>query len=242
MSPAQPNSSKPSSQPNGVQHGAHKPGFFSKLFRILVPCASPSPAHPIDIDLPKQQQPPAANIEQEKQPAVVDSKQEVKQDEQPAVAPQTPPTPEPEPVKPEIAPEPTPEPEKVEEKPAEEPEVIAPTTPILLPEEETHGLTAGAVQPPGSTGVAPVSEKQSDGEESDRTDYSDDDLDDHILDEDEEEDRLILNGGTGIPMGPVGSCIAVRSVHCLMHFLGRGTTAFASSHLAPTCWPKVPCP
>ncbi|KAH6914161.1 HAD-like domain-containing protein [Coprinopsis sp. MPI-PUGE-AT-0042] len=209
MPPAQPNqsnSSKPSPQANGVQHGAHKPGFFSKLFRILVPCASPSPAHPIDIDVPKQQQqpPPAANVEQEKQPDVVETKQEVKQDEAPAVSPQTPPTPPPEPVKPEIAPEPTPEPEKVEEKPAEEPEVITPSTPTLLPEEETHGLTAGAVQPPGSTGVPPVAEKHSDGDESDRTDYTDDDLDDHLLDEDEEEDRLISNGGTGIPMGPDG--------------------------------------
>ena len=202
-------------KPNGGQ--TSKPGFLSKLFRILVPCASPSHAHPVEIDVPKQQEQPqpstsTAAAEQEKQPVVpeLDEKQKQPEDEKqkeetPVLPPQTPPTPPPEPVRPEVVRAPTPEPIKVNtEKPVDEPEVVTPTTPTLLPEEETQGLTAGAVQPPGSTGVAPLPEKHSDGEESDRTDYSDDDLDDHLLDEDEEEDRLILNGGTGIPMGPDG--------------------------------------
>ncbi|TEB37564.1 NIF-domain-containing protein [Coprinellus micaceus] len=98
-------------------------------------------------------------------------------------------------------------PEKVEEE-AQEVEVLTPPSPTLLPEVETEGLTSGAVQPPGSTGVPPTPERLSvhvDGNESDRTSFTeDDDLNDVDIDEDEEEDKLILNGGAGIPIGPDG--------------------------------------
>ena len=87
-------------------------------------------------------------------------------------------------------------------------------TPTLLPEEETEGVTSGAVQPPGSTGETPATDKtaQKDlppqttasapvgGDESEGTSF--DDEDDLVEDEDEE-DRLIMNGGAGIPIGPV---------------------------------------
>jgi hypothetical protein len=76
-------------------------------------------------------------------------------------------------------------------------------------------MTSGAVQPPGSTGHSqpPTPQRNSnvpsttggDNDESDNTSYTDDEeLDDGGVDEiEDEEDRLILNGGAGIPIGPV---------------------------------------
>jgi len=62
-------------------------------------------------------------------------------------------------------------------------------------------MTSGAVQPPGSKGDSPVHEKHPpvlDGDESEGTSYSED------LDEvEDDEERLISNGGAGIPLGPV---------------------------------------
>lgn len=98
--------------------------------------------------------------------------------------------------------------------------VVLPPTPSnhLLPKSETEGLTSGAVQPPGSTGTPRVSTSQAPDTtgtpnkegtpapeqhtESDAS-YSDEDEDEEILSADEEEERLILNGGSGIPIGPV---------------------------------------
>ncbi|KAJ3507394.1 hypothetical protein NLJ89_g6327 [Agrocybe chaxingu] len=84
-----------------------------------------------------------------------------------------------------------------------------PPTPTtqLLPAEETEGMTSGAVQPPGSKGDTPIHEKPhpspthtvGDENESEGSFTEDEDLDDQ-----EEEDRLILNGGAGIPIGPDG--------------------------------------
>lgn len=105
--------------------------------------------------------------------------------------------------------------------------VIVPPTPtkILLPQEETKDVTSGAVQPPGSTGgdpiyeqaLANVQQQQQDqqqrqgrdsGDDSDEsTSFTDEeDLDDgHPMDEvEDEEERLIMNGGAGIPIGPDG--------------------------------------
>jgi hypothetical protein len=85
-------------------------------------------------------------------------------------------------------------------------EVIVPPPPSahLLPEDETDGVTSGAVQPPGSTGDQVVRTHTQDSEDSDGTSYTDDDGEDrHMLDEQDEEERLIRNGGSGIPIGPV---------------------------------------
>jgi carboxy-terminal domain RNA polymerase II polypeptide A small phosphatase len=78
-------------------------------------------------------------------------------------------------------------------------------------------VTSGAVQPPGSTGDGILSphhphgrnhtvDGSLDGDESDETSFTEDeDVDDgNALDEPEDdEDRLIMNGGAGIPIGPV---------------------------------------
>jgi carboxy-terminal domain RNA polymerase II polypeptide A small phosphatase len=74
-------------------------------------------------------------------------------------------------------------------------EVVVPPTPKheLLPLADTEGVTSGAVQAPGSTGL-----------EVDDSDASVTDDERHRpLDEEDDEERLIMNGGNGIPIGPV---------------------------------------
>lgn len=85
-------------------------------------------------------------------------------------------------------------------------EVIVPPPPSahLLPEDETDGVTSGAVQPPGSTGDQLLRSSSHESEDSDGTNYTDDEAEDrHMLDEQDEEERLIRNGGSGIPIGSV---------------------------------------
>lgn len=67
---------------------------------------------------------------------------------------------------------------------------------------------SGAVQPPGSKGDSPVHEKPhvtpphaANDDESEGTNYSEDEVDE----QEDEEDRLIFNGGAGIPIGPVST-------------------------------------
>jgi len=90
-------------------------------------------------------------------------------------------------------------------------EVIIPPPPSshLLPEDETDGVTSGAVQPPGSTGDQIArSHSRASSAESDCTNVTDDEGDDpHPPDEQAEEERLIRNGGSGVPIGPV--CVFV---------------------------------
>ena len=96
-------------------------------------------------------------------------------------------------------------------------EVIVPPPPSahLLPEDETDGVTSGAVQPPGSTGDQVVRTNTHDSEDSDGTSYTDDEGEDrHMLDEQDEEDRLIRNGGSGIPIGTVRPLIL--SNYCIL--------------------------
>ncbi|KAF7361950.1 FCP1-like proteiny domain-containing protein [Mycena venus] len=85
--------------------------------------------------------------------------------------------------------------------------VQPPPSTQLLPEEETDGLTSGAVTPPGSTGeIIARTHTRDSSEDSDGTSYTDDDGDDRrAYDEHAEEQRLIKNGGAGIPIGPDGN-------------------------------------
>jgi RNA polymerase II subunit A small phosphatase-like protein len=94
---------------------------------------------------------------------------------------------------------------------------MAPPTPVsLLPPAETEGVTSGAVQAPGSTGESVLNHHPAkrdsavpanDGEETDTSFTDDEDMDDvnNVDDAQDEEDRLILNGGAGIPIGPVST-------------------------------------
>ncbi|KAF8967818.1 NLI interacting factor [Flammula alnicola] len=66
-------------------------------------------------------------------------------------------------------------------------------------------MTSGAVQPPGSLGTEIVHTHSHDSEDSDRTSFTDDEAElRQITDEQDEEERLIKAGGSGIPIGPDG--------------------------------------
>ncbi|KAI0675170.1 NIF-domain-containing protein [Trametes maxima] len=94
-------------------------------------------------------------------------------------------------------------------------DIIVPPTPTkqLLPLSETDGLTSGAVQPPGSTGedvshshllrhrVARDSGDESDGSFTEEANFNELITVDEVEDE---EQRLIRQGGNGIPTGPDG--------------------------------------
>ena len=191
-----------------------KPSFFSKLIRALVPCITPSAAHPVEIDVPrtpKSPEPSSSTVKSEKVPEPVPEEQKPQEPQVPQVAEESaaaapPVVPEPEVKSPENA-------ENVETsvQVQEEKEVVP--TPHLLPEEETEGATSGAVVPPGATGISPPTPErqhhtQDEGHESDGTSFTEDDDLDEPLDDDDEEDRLIRQGGAGIPVGPV--CFFVR--------------------------------
>ena len=88
--------------------------------------------------------------------------------------------------------------------------VIVPPTPSrashTLPLEETQGLTAGAVVPPGATADDYHQNAVVGGDDSEGTSFTDDEFHDAPEEDMEaEEARLIANGGSGIPSGPV-SC------------------------------------
>lgn len=76
----------------------------------------------------------------------------------------------------------------------EDAEVIVPPSPTnqVLPGDETAGLTSGAVVPPGSTGP-----QDDDSDESSMLNVG-------AEEEEDLEERLIMNGGVGIPIGPDG--------------------------------------
>nr|GAT57641.1 protein phosphatase [Mycena chlorophos] len=81
-------------------------------------------------------------------------------------------------------------------------EIMTPPTPVsLIPPDESEGVTSGAVQAPGSTGE-PVTKRESVAEDTETSFTDEDDIADNI---DDDEDRLILNGGAGIPTGPDGN-------------------------------------
>ncbi|KIK67127.1 hypothetical protein GYMLUDRAFT_156524 [Collybiopsis luxurians FD-317 M1] len=91
-------------------------------------------------------------------------------------------------------------------------EIVIPPPPSsqLRPEDETDGVTSGAVQPPGSTGEPLIRSITRDSDdESDGTHYTEEelqgrDLHQSLLDEQAEEERLVRSGGSGIPVGPDG--------------------------------------
>ncbi|KAJ2918573.1 hypothetical protein MD484_g1892, partial [Candolleomyces efflorescens] len=92
------------------------------------------------------------------------------------------------------------------EPPTPDSEVVVPLPPHthVLPQEETDGLTSGAVQPPGSSGSEITRSPTRDSfEDSDGT--SEDEEIHHIQQEQDEEERLIKAGGSGIPIGPDGT-------------------------------------
>jgi carboxy-terminal domain RNA polymerase II polypeptide A small phosphatase len=172
--------------------------FFSKIIRLLIPCIGPSSrAHPVDVDdrASGSTEPHSSEAHKEKQ-ALKEVERPAKPDS--AATSSSPPLKAPDPL---AIPPPA----------APDAELILPPTPTkrLLPQAETEGVTSGAVQPPGSTGDDIAldhsrAHTRDSGDESEGTSYSEDeDVDDHLDDAEDDEDRLIMNGGAGIPIGPV---------------------------------------
>jgi RNA polymerase II subunit A small phosphatase-like protein len=109
-----------------------------------------------------------------------------------------------------------PDPPSSRAPPTPDSEVVVPI-PIhthTLPPEETDGLTSGAVQPPGSTGTIEISRtptrESSDG--SVATTSEDEEIN-RIQHEQDEEERLIKAGGSGIPIGPVRVTLSSFPAH-----------------------------
>ncbi|KAG5645184.1 hypothetical protein DXG03_006702 [Asterophora parasitica] len=209
----------PASKANGTSthkpsSRSSKPSFLSKVLRALVPCINPSSdTHPIEVHAiaslsGSKEKPPSTSSERVTAPPAA-SNASVKE-----VVPPAPAVTEPATTVTLV------EPDNLSlEKPAiiEEELVIPPTPPAphLLPLEETEGVTEGAVQAPGSTGGSPSTDSKrhsrdsiprsnvSAEEESEGTSFTEDDEIDGLSEEDDEE-RLIMNGGAGIPIGPDG--------------------------------------
>ncbi|CAE6452124.1 unnamed protein product [Rhizoctonia solani] len=208
---------KTSSQPaaGSARASAQKPakskkkkqsGFWASLKAALIPCAAPSAAHPIDEDVLSTEPapaPPTSEREKEKSPTPAPAPIS----EKPAVPPAEPKAVEPTSSKasttiaPEAKSKPTVAPlvpVPVPAAPVEPEEVVPPSPkPQLAPEEESKGVTSAAVQPSGSTGA------ETDAETS-LTDDEDGDRGLEDPDQEDEEERLIMQGGAGIPVGPDG--------------------------------------
>jgi carboxy-terminal domain RNA polymerase II polypeptide A small phosphatase len=100
-------------------------------------------------------------------------------------------------------------------------DIIVPPTPTkVIPESETGGVTSSAVVPPGSTAEevahlrALQSHEPSSGDESDGTSFTEDEEVEDVpgIDEvEDDEDRLILSGGAGIPIGPVSPIVLLST-------------------------------
>lgn len=171
-----------------------RPSFFSRILHLLVPCISPrSTSHAVELD--------STPISKEK----LDSKP-IDEDEDTTT---TLPVPLPaDPTKLTLVTSSSSRPAT----PLPE-EVVSTPTPDLLPQDETAGMTSGAVQPPGSKGDSPTIEKSQpsppngDGDESEGTSYTEEEIDE----QEDDEDRLIFNGGAGIPTGPVSSLPSLSS-------------------------------
>ncbi|KAG9094159.1 hypothetical protein FRC06_011101 [Ceratobasidium sp. 370] len=179
-------------------------GFWASLKAALIPCAAPSSAHPIDEDTVVNQPAAISSTEREKDqpsPSAVSEKPTVAPTEShsadPTASTVTGTTVVPEQHRPTVVP-PVPVPVPVS-PPAEPDDVVPPSPkPQLLSQEESEGMLSGSVQAPGSTGVP---ETESEGSLTDDEDVAKE-IEDQEAEDDEE--RLIMQGGAGIPIGPDG--------------------------------------
>jgi len=187
--PSPPHSTAPHKQPIRP-----KPSFFSKLVGILIPCVSLSSASRSieQADLPHRPSAAAEKTDPTTSP------------KKPLVNGSTPHSLEAESEKP-AAPIPIPSAASPESPAVSTPLLPIPPTSEVQTPEDTAGLTSSAVQTPGSTGEVeekphvPTQPISADAEDSEGTSYSEDE----DLDEQDEEERLLINGGAGIPIGPV---------------------------------------
>ncbi|KAA1471759.1 NIF-domain-containing protein [Dentipellis sp. KUC8613] len=193
---------------NGVASSRPRVSFLSRLVHVLVPCV-PTHASPIDVDAAANEPATSAAALQEKPPRDTEKEQQPNASANGGTTGPEPSTSEP---SAQASAQPATELRAVDTSVTPSgsvADVIVPPTPTkLLPEAETEGVTSGAVQPPGSTGeeVAGV-RAESSGDESDGTSFTEEDEGEEgagVEEAEDEEDRLIMSGGAGIPIGPDG--------------------------------------
>jgi len=198
-----------------------KPSFFSKLFKALVPCVGSSKSNEVDPDnasaaplREKQRDDEKKEKAQEASTTSIGHGHSAEASTLTASHTMAPP--------PIVVPS-----QHVAAAPSAATDnndtiVIVPPSPTKrLPTDETGGLTSGAVQPPGSTGT-----EDHDGDdhtEHSGSSFTEEEAHDEIMspniggtlqedDFEDEEERLIMNGGAGIPIGPVCGFLYFLSV------------------------------
>ncbi|KAH9963822.1 hypothetical protein BC827DRAFT_1128381 [Russula dissimulans] len=197
--------------------------FISRLFRFLVPCVGPSRLLNEAADVPVsdsnssaaalREKPPTRDTEKDSSsrpvqetPVTNDSVSDQPHPNHEAVPSSSGLVAEPGPRPLHVVPPATPTSDK-------DLEIIVPPTPTrVIPESETGGVTSSAVVPPGSTAeevaqLRALQAHESSGDESDGTSFTEEEEVEDVpgIDEaEDDEDRLILNGGAGIPIGPDG--------------------------------------
>lgn len=159
--------------------------FFTKIVQAFVPCTGPSHAHAAvgTDDINDTEDSPGNSLALKEKRAALERNN-------PLLETFTPHQPQP----------------RVDTPVPDDAEVILPPPVALLPMSETDGVTSGAVQAPGSTGDSSALydhlHKIHQTEDSDGGSF--DEFEGPSLDEEDEEARLIRNGGSGIPIGPDG--------------------------------------
>lgn len=190
-----------------------KSSFFSRLARKLIPCTGISRTHALDVD------DKASGITELGSSIVLKEKQGLKDVEKVSgpshlskVTIDTSAAPSPTDTSSSLPLAPSNPVTVISLSPAVDSDIIIPTTKQLLPESETEGVTSGAVQPPGSTGEELPHDHTVhtyvSGNESDETGATgDEEYEDanNMEDVEDDEERLIRQGGAGIPVGPVSS-------------------------------------
>jgi RNA polymerase II subunit A small phosphatase-like protein len=217
--------SHPREENKSLKSSQKKESFIAKFVRKLVPCVAPSDrTHVIDIDVDDATRPGVADAANGRPaPAVDVGVTGEKQNE-----PKEPELEKPTPLAIDVSPPPT-QTSAAEVDVIVPPTPIK----ALLPISETEGVTSGAVQPPGSTGTdifspSPPSHldtphtttpgtqshagdtlhtaTDSEGSFTDEEAHGEaeePEVEEVEPMEEDDEDALILNGGAGIPIGPV---------------------------------------
>lgn len=199
-----------------------KPSFWSRLFRALVPCMGSSSTHAVHLDVDSASATPLREKprDDEKQLAQEGSTSTGHTHTHTAEPSTATAVPAPAPLT--LPAQPIPPITTSTPIPISDPAVIVPPSPKShrLPKEVTGGATSGAVQPPGSTGAEDLElERERESDRSDSSSFTDEEERErevlspnvgagagpglHEEDLEDEEDRLIMNGGVGIPIGPV---------------------------------------
>lgn len=247
---------------SGLQPSPKKESFISKLVRKLVPCVAPNErAHVVEIDNIDTQglTPPSRPSE----PLVMNEKLQVTPDEPkdkdtetalhaPSLPPQDssivaaahdmdihPPTPP-----------------KADLPPSEtsginsgSPQPPAPSADIFSPTPVSHSEPSHSTQGNTSVHLGDVTHStatESEGGFTDDEAHADGDeveVDEGDPMEGDDEDALIMNGGAGIPIGPVSSTLPTHAdTNIFFIWLGRHPTTLAATHRTPTRGTKMPCP